>query len=127
MQNSDNKIVKTDNKIVNSNILCHICNFTTKNKNEFEKHVRSKQHIDNLENKKNNIDDNTCSKCFKSFSTKGNMNVHELRCLGTLNYNQCEYCFKFFSSTVGKSQHRIICKKKPIKRTYQNVIYQKDY
>tara|TARA_B110000003_G_scaffold70521_1_gene71923 strand:+ start:169 stop:573 length:405 start_codon:yes stop_codon:yes gene_type:complete len=112
LQNSDNKIVKTDNKIVNSNILCHICNFTTKNKNEFEKHVRSKQHIDNLENKKNNIDDNTCSKCFKSFSTKGNMNVHELRCLGTLNYNQCEYCFKFFSSTVGKSQHRIICKKK---------------
>jgi len=124
---TDNKIVKTDNKIVNSNILCHICNFTTKNKNEFEKHVRSKQHIDNLENKKNNIDDNTCSKCFKSFSTKGNMNVHELRCLGTLNYNQCEYCFKFFSSTIGKSQHRIICKKKPIKRTYQNVIYQKDY
>ena len=108
---TDNKILKTNNKIVNSNILCHICNFTTKNKNEFEKHVRSKQHIDNLENKKNNIDDNTCSKCFKSFSTKGNMNVHELRCLGTLNYNQCEYCFKFFSSTVGKSQHRIICKK----------------
>ena len=124
---TDNKIVETDNKIVNSNILCHICNFTTKNKNEFEKHVRSKQHIDNLENIKNNIDDNTCSKCFKSFSTKGNMNVHELRCLGTLNYNQCEYCFKFFSSTASKSHHRITCKKKPIKRTYQNVIYQKDY
>ena len=124
---TDNKIVKTDNKIFKTDILCHICNFTTKNKNEFEKHVRSKQHIDNLENKKNNIDDNTCSKCFKSFSTKGNMNVHELRCLGTLNYNQCEYCFKFFSSTISKSHHRITCKKKPIKRTYQNVIYQKDY
>ena len=55
------------------------------------------------------------------------MNVHELRCLGTLNYNQCEYCFKFFSSTISKSHHRITCKKKPIKRTYQNVIYQKDY
>ena len=40
-------VVMDYNKIVNSNILCHICNFTAKNKNEFEKHVRSKQHINN--------------------------------------------------------------------------------
>ena len=124
---TDNKIVKSDNKIVNSNILCHICNFKTKDKIEFEKHIKTQQHIDNLENKKNNIDDKTCSKCYKEFSTKGNKNVHELRCLGTLNYNQCEYCNKVFSSTIGKSQHRKICKNKPKKRTYQNVIYQKDY
>ena len=98
-------------------LICYFCNFNTKDKIEFEKHIKTQEHLNNLENKKHNIDDKTCSKCYKEFSTKGNKNVHEKKCTGALNYNQCEYCNKVFTTTAGKSHHRKICKNKPINTT----------
>tara|TARA_B110000858_G_C17754011_1_gene451163 strand:- start:94 stop:1032 length:939 start_codon:yes stop_codon:yes gene_type:complete len=103
------------NYIKNKMVLkCYICKFDTDNKKILEKHIKSEEHNTNLIIKKANMDDKDCSKCFKTFSTKGNKVVHELKCKGTLNYNECEYCHKLFVSPSGKSHHRKICKKNPI-------------
>lgn len=105
-------------------LACYICNFNADNKKSFEKHINSEEHKKNLIVKKINIDDNDCEKCLRTFSTKGNRAVHQLKCKGTLNYNECEYCHKIFVSPIGKSQHRQICKKNPINIT--NVVLKKE-
>lgn len=106
------------NYIKNKMVLkCYICKFDADNKKNLEKHIKSEEHNTNLIIKKANMDDKDCSKCFKTFSTKGNKSVHELKCKGTLNYNECEYCHKIFVSPSGKSHHRKICKQNPVNIT----------
>lgn len=58
---------------------CKSCSYSTDIKSNFNKHIRTKIHLNNL--KKNNA----CTSCFKSFANKWNKDRHEKKCNNSLN------------------------------------------
>jgi hypothetical protein len=74
------KIIETKNvrqEVLNNNkkqYTCKACEYITDIKSNFNKHIKTKLHLENLNHK------NACSKCFKLFGNKWNKNRHEKTC-----------------------------------------------
>jgi hypothetical protein len=56
-----------------------------------------------------NIDDTSCIKCLKNFSSVKTLNRHKKICKGVSNTLECHLCHKVFTTPQGKSQHLKKC------------------
>ena len=72
--------------------------------------------VKHAENSVNYIEDKTraysCAKCYKMFTRKDHMMVHQRKCDGQIK-NQCEICLKVFSTVDGRVKHNkyVKCKR----------------
>jgi len=57
-------------------------------------------------------DNNKCSKCHKTYSTKWNLKKHKETCKGIVDKLACQYCKKKFTHTKSRFNHYKICKTK---------------
>lgn len=69
------------NSNINSTKKCEACNYSSRDKYDFSKHIKTKKHLDNLKSK------NACSVCFKIYSNIGNKNRHEENCKNNIVQN----------------------------------------
>jgi len=94
---------------------CEICNYDTNIKCNYNKHLNSKKHKNNIiinesliiEKKKNFI----CDKCNKQLKSKQNLEYHILHCRGVLSLLECSKCNKKFNKSITRYVHEKKCTK----------------
>jgi len=69
------------------NYICESCNFTSNNKTNYENHIHTKTHINNITPK----DSFCCDICLKIFKYKNNLYTHKKKCYNKKNINESIY------------------------------------
>lgn len=70
---------------------CELCNFTSKNKAKYVRHLNTKKHILTMDNKKNQkgLHGLWCCLCGKSYKFQSGLCKHKLKCNYINTYNNC--------------------------------------
>lgn len=91
---------------------CYVCEVSTNEKDEFQKHLDSKEHKDAFDASVKNVTKTKCGICCKTFSSKYKRDVHQKKCNGTITHLQCQFCFLLYFSSSNKCRHEKTCQSK---------------
>lgn len=87
---------------------CDICNYNTKKKSNFDRHLLTKKHkinIENKENKKKYICEK-CNKSYKSYKYKQGLSRHKSKCINN-NINSINKKFNVLLETINDMNNDI--------------------
>ena len=88
------------------NYICKSCNYTTKIKCNYDKHLLTNKHINNINNEIINL---YCNKCEKQLSSKLRYNNHLLSCRCVPSVLECSKCNKIFNKSISRYKHEQKC------------------
>jgi hypothetical protein len=100
-------------------LFCKCCNYTTSIKSNYEKHLNTNKHKNNIIIVNENIKKFICNNCNKQLSSKQRFDNHLLCCRGVESSLECSKCHKTFN----KSNTRYIHEKKCTKVKTQIIPY----
>lgn len=92
--------------------ICKLCDFKTNVKFNYQRHLLSKKHINNVSQQQiqNNINTELliCNKCERQMSSKQRLFSHLQSC-NCFSKLQCPICNRFFNSSNSRYKHQLKC------------------
>ena len=89
---------------------CIPCEYTTTKKTNYERHMLSIKHSEQMTEPTPETENIQCHKCQKQFQNKYNLKIHEKSCRGVSNSLECRICHKAFNSIRTRQHHEKSCK-----------------
>jgi len=100
------------------NNFCKFCNYSTENKHNYNKHLKTKKHITNAANKCILQELETqlciCEKCNKTLCSKQRLLNHMKCCRGVSSILECSKCNRLFNTESTRYKHEKKCEPSPL-------------